>query len=189
MIATFASYVGVYGLIKIAMGNPKPVKAVKPVGRKTDANGEEQGREREESDAESDRARERITRRGAAEAADASAARPVGADSAFAGSRCASHSPSSLRHARQHWILCDALDADSPIAPSGFCDNERALNRQPLPDFVGPFFFSFCCLYFVAVVAVTPVASASGYQEPTAENIGQWLENPANIAAWEKSLA
>ena len=28
----------------------------------------------------------------------------------------------------------------------------------------------------------------SGYQQPTAENIGQWLENPANITAWEKSL-
>jgi len=51
-------------------------------------------------------------------------------------------------------------------------------------------FFLFLLLsLFAAVVAVTPVASASGYQEPTAENIGQWLENPANIAAWEKSLA
>jgi hypothetical protein len=29
VIATFAGYVGVYGLIKIAMGNPKPVKPVK----------------------------------------------------------------------------------------------------------------------------------------------------------------
>ena len=42
----------------------------------------------------------------------------------------------------------------------------------------------------LTVVAQAPVAaSKSGYQEPTAENIGQWLENPANIAAWEKSLA
>ena len=132
---------------------------------------------------------ERIARLGAAEAADASAARPVGADSAFAGSRRASHSPASLRHARLRWTPFDASDADSR-APPGFCDNERALNRQSLPDFVCPFFFFFfCCLCFSAVVAVTPVASASGYQEPTAENIGQWLENPANIAAWEKSLA
>jgi len=39
------------------------------------------------------------------------------------------------------------------------------------------------------VKAAAVSTSASGYQEPTAENIGQWLENPANIAAWEKSLA
>ncbi len=33
------------------------------------------------------------------------------------------------------------------------------------------------------------VSSTSGYQEPTAENIGTWLENPENIKAWERSLA
>jgi len=38
VIATFAGYVGVYGLIKIAMGNPKPVKPVKGKGHtRTDA--------------------------------------------------------------------------------------------------------------------------------------------------------
>jgi hypothetical protein len=185
VIATFASYVGVYGLIKIAMGNPKPVKAVKPVGRKTDANGEERSRRRGATESERSGSRGR----GAAEAADASAARPVGADSAFVGSRRASHSPSSLRHARLHWTPFDASDADSRSRHRDSATTSARSIVHRCPILFALFFFFLCRRCFSAVVAVTPVASASGYQEPTAENIGQWLENPANIAAWEKSLA
>jgi len=34
----------------------------------------------------------------------------------------------------------------------------------------------------------TPKTSASGYEEPTWENLDKWLENPKNIEQWEKSL-
>lgn len=41
----------------------------------------------------------------------------------------------------------------------------------------------------VVVVRTTPEKqSASGYQAPTADNIGKWLDNADNMKQWEKSL-
>lgn len=185
VIATFAGYVATYGLIKIAMGNPKPQKVKKEKGMTRHDNTQQASAGTGDRHHTAGRAALGQTRR----TLDAP-------DAALAASQAA-----------RRW---DYLAPDIAAAiwiHAGAC--RIGLSHVPRPVLLAPLPPSALALPHAAGIALTSVFSlfrvrircahcsvvkvevapvTSGYQAPTAENIGTWLENPANISAWEKSL-
>lgn len=163
-MATFASYVAVYGLIKIAGGNPQPEKQVK------------EGQQQTTTQDQTER------RRGM---------RVGGKRGSTAGPACVQW----ILPAEQLGDRSQAIQSDSVGAVTGPDRHPGAPCAPSASSYLFAHVFSHplslppsAPVKVVRTNTTTEKKSASGYQAPTADNIGKWLDNPDNMKQWEKSL-